>query len=629
MTPKQISDRLNSVADSVCRHLLPDGKRQGHEWVVGNLDGAAGDSLKICISGSKIGVGADFATGQTFGDLLDVWMAARGCDLKTAMLEASNYLGVQPDGRGTEPKKIYRRPDRPREVFRPKPGSSGMAYLLSRGLTPETVAAFQVAVQPVRLRFAKELRAGDLKNPDGETLVFPFKRDGELLNCKYLAVERSEDGKKFTQQEGGAEPCLFGWQAVPANARAVAITEGEIDAMTLHQCGIPALSVPMGGGGGRKQDWIESDYDHLERFDTLYLCLDMDEPGKQATAEIVKRLGADRCRVVELPLKDANECLQNGWGKAEFSRAFAAARTLDPEELKPATAFLSAVLHEFFPAPDESPGLDTPWPKVGGKLRFRRGETTLWTGINGHGKSLALNHLVAHGTAHGERFCVASMEMQPARTLHRLIRQLTGLGVPSEGYIRHTVGWLGERLWLFDLVGTAKVDRMLEVFRYAVRRYGIRHFVLDSLAKCGLAEDDYPGQKALVESLVDFAHRNDAHVHLVAHARKGQDEYSPPGKMDVKGTGAITDLVDNVVTVWRNKRKEEQRAKVEAEGGHPAPDHDTKPDAALIVTKQRYLGWEGEVWLWFDPECQQYIERVGAAPFRYVPYTGSSANGRP
>ncbi|MBN0941860.1 toprim domain-containing protein, partial [Pseudomonas aeruginosa] len=89
------------------------------------------------------------------------------------------------------------------------------------------------------------------------------------------------------------EPCLFGWQAIPDGNREVTITEGEIDAMTAWQYGRPALSVPFGGGKDGKQRWIEYEFDNLQRFDVIYLCLDDDEPGHQATEEIVRRLGRD------------------------------------------------------------------------------------------------------------------------------------------------------------------------------------------------------------------------------------------------------------------------------------------------------------------------------------------------
>ena len=42
-----------------------------------------------------------------------------------------------------------------------------------------------------------------------------------------------------------------------------------------------------------------------------------------------------------------------------------------------------------------------------------------------------------------------------------------------------------DKLWYFNVVGSAGLDRLLTVFLYASKRYAIRHFVIDSLT-CGL-----------------------------------------------------------------------------------------------------------------------------------------------
>ena len=102
--------------------------------------------------------------------------------------------------------------------------------------------------------------------------------------------------------------------------------------------------------------------------------------------------------------------------------------------------------------------------------------------------------------------------------------------------------------WVFGLTGTAKADRLIEIFDYARRRYGIQLFIIDSLMKCGIGDDDYNGQKAFVDSICDFKNKTNSHVILVTHSRKGDSEEKPTGKMDVKGSGAITDLTDNLLS---------------------------------------------------------------------------------
>ncbi|WP_242657681.1 hypothetical protein [Enterobacter roggenkampii] len=95
----------------------------------------------------------------------------------------------------------------------------------------------------------------------------------------------------------------------------------------------------------------------------------------------------------------------------------------------------------------------------------------------------------------GVRTCIASLELKPGKMLARLTRQTICTSSPKREEIIMTNEWFSDRLWVFKLTGTAKADRLLEIFAYARRRYGIELFVIDNLAKCGLDEEDYTGQK--------------------------------------------------------------------------------------------------------------------------------------
>lgn len=270
----------------------------------------------------------------------------------------------------------------------------------------------------------------------------------------------------------------------------------------------------------------------------------------------------------------------------------------------PAASFQREV-ERYFHDPELPRGALPPWRKLAGRLRFRPGEVTLWSGISGHGKSLALGQTATALVAQGERVCIASLEMKPVITLARMVRQASRQAKPTVQFIEEFHQTTGESLLLYDQIGTVRADKMLAVLRYCAQRRGVRHMVIDSLMKCGLAEDGYTEQKHFLDGLCTAARDHDLHVHLVAHARKGRDEHEAPGKMDVKGSGSIVDQVDNVVVVWRNKRKEvEQQA-----GKH---DRRNEPDAVLSVEKQRNGEWEGRCLLWFDHASTQFVEQDGA-----------------
>lgn len=252
-------------------------------------------------------------------------------------------------------------------------------------------------------------------------------------------------------------------------------------------------------------------------------------------------------------------------------------------------------------------GAKLPWRKTRDLIRFRAGEVTLWSGMNGHGKSLALGQAAAGFVCQQERVCIASFEMRPVVTLARMTRQSSGCRQPDRDFVLGLHEVWSDWLWLYDQQGQVTGERILSVMRYAAQELQVKHFIIDSLMKCGMAEDDYTGQKLFVDALCTIARDTGMHIHLVAHSRKARDETQAPGKMDVKGSGSITDQVDNVVIWWRNKAKEGA-----AQAGEPLDN--TKPDALMLIEKQRNGEFEGKVAFWFDPESMQYLEHAGQMP---------------
>ena len=589
MKAQDVAALMARSAETWASNLLPNGKREGHEWRAGSVDGEAGKSLGVHLTGQKAGVWCDFASGQT-GDLLDLLAEVRGITMGEAIRQAKAELGVV-ERKLEAPKREWKRPSRENVT----------------GLLPQHaqwLREVRKIPDEVQARFCLASKRG--------ALMFPYLRDGELVFAKYRKVPAKEF---FIDAE--CEPSLFGWQALTGRERAVCIVEGELDALAMAAYGVPALSVPMGGGKGAKQQWIDSEFERLAQFDDVVLCLDADEAGRQAAEEIAKRLGRERCRVATLPRKDANDCLMAGVEWEEIHAAIKAAKSLDPEKLRKPMDFLDSVLAAFAERPGEARGIRLPWKKVGESLLLRPCEVSVWAGINGHGKSQVVGQITLGAMAQGHRACIASMELAPHLMLRRLVKQAGGTGSPTPGYVRQVFDWMQRDLWVFDTTGTARVPELMEVFAYAAKRYGVELFVVDNLAKCGIAEDDYNGQKALVDALGDFAKAYGVHVMLVAHMRKGQDEASVPGKFDVKGTGALTDMVDTVVSVWRNKPKEAIARKASVPGAIVSEKEQERldaPDALLTCSKQRHGDEEPTIPLWFDTSCYQYLAGPDQTP---------------
>lgn len=591
MRATDIHDRLAAQVESVCIRLLPNGKRSGNEWRVGGTDGHSGKSMGVHLGAGKPGVWRDFDSGDS-GDLVGLWMAVRNLSLRESCAEAMEYLGIEDDRPAHNPRQ-FRKPDRDGVSVL---SAEHLAWLRDeRKLPDETIAAYKLASR-------------------GDRLMFPFLRDGDLVFAKYR-----KPPKQFSS-ESDCEPILFGWQAIPANARAIIIAEGEMDACAWHAYGYPALSIPSGASS---QSWIESEYARLEPYDTIYLSMDMDESGQKAITDLVKRLGRERTKVVRLAMKDANDCLIKGVERDAMTTALRDAKTLDPSELRNASEFADAMWDELSKGDH---GILLPWRKTHEKLKLRPGELSIWAGMNGHGKTQMVSHVVGDCSMQGIRCCVASMEWKTSVWLMRMGRQIAATQIPTRQFFQKISDAFRDSLWTFDVAGATKAARIIDVFKYARRRYKIELFVIDNLTKCGFADDDYTGQKRFIEDLSDFARQSDCHVIVVAHVRKGESEDHPAGKMGVKGSGGITDMAPTVVEVWRNKAREKAIERVEGaervgqkaalDEKYIAPHGRSSAGTVLLVHKQNATGKQPTVWLWFDENSGQF---TGAPDYRARP----------
>lgn len=255
---------------------------------------------------------------------------------------------------------------------------------------------------------------------------------------------------------------------------------------------------------------------------------------------------------------------------------------------------------------DRQTGELLPWSKTHDKFRLRPSEVTLWAGINGHGKSLLVGQVMLWLKS---KMVIASMEMPPPKTIRRMVSQAAGTEHPTVDFANHFMDTT-DNIYLYDQLDSVEQERIIGLAHYAAKELGVKHVVIDNLAKCVKGTDDYSAQKEFVNRMCWAAKTHGIHVHIVHHIRKAKSEEDIPDKFDIKGAGEITDLVDNVVIVHRNKRKELMRASGEE-------IDDTTPDSRLIVAKQRHGGWEGRVNLWFIPFGDyggQYVSRPNSGP---------------
>jgi len=287
--------------------------------------------------------------------------------------------------------------------------------------------------------------------------------------------------------------------------------------------------------------------------------------------------------------------------------------------LRPASDFTEKVVKRFHPADNETIGDPFHW----GKLPFRviPGETSLWSGYNGHGKSIFLNQCILEQGVIGRKSVLASFEMPAVKNLYRMVRQALGKVDPTKEEIEKCMEWLGKRVFVYDKTGIGSLKNLKIIFNQARTRFGATFFVIDSLMKCGIPPKDCDAQKKFMDEWQDYAQQYNVNINIVAHARKGESEEERPGKMDVAGASELTNLPDNVYSIWRNKKKEDQYREC----------YDTQCfgpkfqkllleyDCVVNCCKNRELGGDGEgsFGLYFQRPSMQFAEKCGDKPYIY------------
>ena len=200
----------------------------------------------------------------------------------------------------TRKEKVYQLPSvKETDMLRP---DTLFSYFAERGISKETVQKKKIYVS------------------DKTWIAFPYHdQDGSMVNIKYRT--RS---KKF-KQEPNAKRTLYNYD-LAQNAETVIFVEGEMDVLTLIECGFDNV-VSLPDGAPQEAKFNEKD----ARFAALGNCplaatkviifTDNDTAGQSLHAELVHRFGKDQCWFVDYPsgCKDANEIFLN-MGAVGFKR---------------------------------------------------------------------------------------------------------------------------------------------------------------------------------------------------------------------------------------------------------------------------------------------------------------------
>jgi twinkle protein len=476
----------------------------------------------------------------------------------------------------------------PQTQIRPAP-KPVEEYLIKRGFSKATWEKYGV---------------GDDGNGN---IAMPYYENGKIVMMKFR--EARAGGKKGWREEDG-KPVFWGMQFCnPADP--LTIVEGEMDLLALVEAGIQnVISMPS---GSQDLTCISLCWDWLQKFKRVVIWVDSDEPGQELQRNLIQKLGAWRCFVVNSEWKDANEVLLHEGKDAVFHIWDHAVEVPQAGLIRLA----DVKSFDYSTSIRVRSGLRGVDQVLGG---FMMGQFTVWSGRRASGKSTLLGQVLLDAISQGFAVCAYSGELpspifrywidiqaagpENIELVYDQIKDSTVARVRPEtvSAIRE---WYRERFFLYDNFGITTEASMFEVFEYAARRYDCKVFMIDNLMTTMLesgSESDYWRRQSLfVNRVAEFAQRLDVHVHLVAHPRKANGRELEND--DVGGSGDITNRADNVMIL--NRLDEPRRIEKGC-------------DSILTVKKNRMNGKQNiDIALLFDGKSRRFYMQSDPIPKAY------------
>lgn len=443
-------------------------------------------------------------------------------------------------------KPAYRKP-KPRTT--PPMSEKALKWFAGRGISQKTLEALHVTEGPEYM---------PQKDGQANTVQFNYYKDGELVNTKFRT------GDKCFKLVQGAELLPYNIDGIKGTKECI-ITEGEMDALSFYECGRhDVVSVPNGANANLSylDDYIEQYFDDKE---TIYIASDTDTKGVLLRDELLRRFGAERCRVLEYGegCKDANEHLQK-YGRESLLQCLADAPEIKLEGVFSVSDFEGSLdaIFEYGLQKGVTVGHDN----LDRLISFETKRLLIVTGIPGSGKSEFIDEIAERlNIRYGWRWAYFSPENAPlAYHASKLIEKFTGKHFSSRTLplpeYRQVKQHLEDDFFFIAPSADYKVDSILERAKFLVRRKGIKGLVIDPYNRLENEQGNRNETQyisALLDKLTNFAQQQDVLVVLMAHPTKmnknkdGQIEV--PTLYDISGSANFYNKADFGLVVHRDR----------------------------------------------------------------------------
>jgi len=518
------------LIDTFNQHNLEVGKTQGICPLCSHTRKPKNKKAKCCSYDWERGLGTCHNCNSTFQ--LHTYQRKGASDKDYVRPEITKYLSVK---------------DKVTEWFKDRGISQGTLDDLKVGQGPEYMP-----------------QTGKKEN----TIQFNYIIGDQLINIKY------RDGRKNFKLYKGAEKVFYNINSIVGFKDCV-ITEGEMDVLALHEAGVTnCVSVPNGATLHHNNlDYLDNCIDYFEDKERIILALDVDEPGMALRRELVRRLGAEVCFLVDFEdCKDANEYLIK-YGKEKLKEVIRRARAYPLENV---TTFkdIEGDVKDFV-TNGFKPGFQIGLPNFDNIFSTYTSQFITVTGIPSSGKSDFVDQMVVgYNKLYGWKTGFASPENAPNYLhAHKLMRKVWG-DMPQ----REDIGgkkWdevadhVNDNFFFIDM-DKYTLESVLRKGAELVKRKGIKCLVIDPFNKVrdknasSLDVNIYTME--YLTKIENFAKKYDVLVFIVAHPTKmyknSDGKIEEPNMYNIKGGGEWYDASYHGLLIHRDYERKNTKVKV-------------------------------------------------------------------
>jgi twinkle protein len=402
---------------------------------------------------------------------------------------------------------------------------------------------------------------------DGTSLV--KTKDCEAKRQKKNGIKPTNAPYSWTAGRGGSKVQLFGQSLFgKGSAKAITLVEGEDDALAAYELlgsRYPVVSVPDGADKNAIRA-VKDNFEYLNSFGTIVVCLDNDAAGQSAVKPIAK-LFPGKAKIMRLAKgKDAAEYLEKFQHK-DFVNEWWQADLYTPDGIITGKAFLDAL----FAVPTK--GVPICWDTLSGKTHGIR-KHELWTfgGGTASGKTEVFKEIGYDLMVNHDKRCgFIMLEEPPERTIQCLVgkdinKRIYLEDVDMDGTERRSAPHLdkiADLSVIYNHQGMSDFENIKEKIEYFVTALGCEYIFLDHITAMAEGKEGDVNAKChyIMEELNRLLQSKDFSLFLISHLRKATGKPAEEGGRvtldDMYGSGAIKQRSNFVFSIEGNMQADD------------------------------------------------------------------------